>query len=77
MAATPVRVAAVEQALLGEAWTEANVAAAMNGLDAALTPISDMRASASYRRMVARNLLFKFYLESAAPASRTRLESAA
>ncbi|MGA3003976.1 MAG: xanthine dehydrogenase small subunit [Acetobacteraceae bacterium] len=77
MAATPVRVAPVEQALIGEAWTETNVVAAMDGLDAALTPISDMRASAWYRRVVARNLLFKFFLETAAPASRTRLESAA
>jgi xanthine dehydrogenase small subunit len=77
MAATPVRVAAVERALIGEAWTEANVRAAMNVLDGALTPISDMRAGADYRRMVARNLLFKFYLETATPAARTRLENAA
>ena len=77
MAATPVRVAAVEQALIGEAWTEANVRAAMNVLDTALTPISDMRASADYRRLVARNLLFKFWLETAAPPVRTRLGNAA
>jgi xanthine dehydrogenase small subunit len=77
MASTPVRVAAVERALLGATWTEATVFAAMNGLDSALTPISDMRASADYRRMVARNLLFKFFLETATPAARTRLESAA
>jgi len=77
MAATPVRVAPVETALLGQAWTEANVHAAMDVLDKTLTPISDMRASADYRRMVARNLLFKFYLETAVPAFRTRLESTA
>lgn len=77
MAATPVRVSAVEQRLTGGLWTEANVIAAMDLLDAALTPISDMRASASYRRTVARNLLFKFFLETAVPASRTRLESVA
>jgi xanthine dehydrogenase small subunit len=77
MAATPVRAAAVEQALIGEDWTETNVAAAMNGLSAALTPISDMRAGAAYRSMVAQNLLFKFFLETTAAESRTRLESAA
>jgi xanthine dehydrogenase small subunit len=77
MAATPVRVAAVERALIGEAWTEANVQAAMNVMDTALTPISDMRASAAYRRMVARNLLYRFFLETTMPAARTRLDSAA
>ena len=76
MAATPVRVVTVERVLIGEAWTEANVHSAMNLLDATLTPISDMRASADYRRMVARNLLLKFFLETATPV-RTRLESAA
>jgi xanthine dehydrogenase small subunit len=76
MAATPVRAAAVERELIGNAWTEANVHAAMNVLDATLTPISDMRASADYRRMVTRNLLLKFFLETATPA-RTRLETAA
>jgi xanthine dehydrogenase small subunit len=78
MAATPVRVAAVERALIGQDWTETNVRAAMNVLDATLTPISDMRASADYRRMVARNLLFKFFLETTAPAAiRTRVEMVA
>jgi len=77
MAATPVRVATVERALIGESWTEASVQAAMNILNATLTPISDMRASADYRRMVARNMLYKFFLETTVPATRTRLESAA
>ena len=75
MAATPVRVTAAERALNGEAWTDTTIHAAMNVLDAALTPIFDMRASADYRRMVARNLLLKFYLETTGPASlRTRVE---
>jgi xanthine dehydrogenase small subunit len=77
MAATPVRVVAVERALLDGAWTEARVRTAMDVLDTALTPISDMRASADYRRMVARNLLCKFFLETASPKARTRLENAA
>ena len=77
MAATPIRARAVERALLNQAWTEANVRGAMNVLDTALTPISDMRASADYRRTVARNLLFKFWLETATPTARARLDSAA
>ena len=77
MAATPVRVTTAERAVVGEAWSEPTVRAAMDALDAALTPISDMRASADYRRAVARNLLYKFWLETASPAMRTRLEPAA
>ena len=77
MAATPVRVSAVEDILRGKVWTLANIHAAMDGLDTALTPISDMRASADYRRMVARNLLLKCWLETAKAAPRTRLEVAA
>ena len=75
MAATPVRVEPVERMLIGRPWTDANVRAAMEVLDATLTPISDMRAGADYRRIVARNLLFRFWLETTSPAAlRTRLE---
>ncbi len=73
MAATPVRARGTEQALLGQAWTAASVHAAMDALDAEFSPISDMRASAAYRLMVARNLLYKFFLETAAAGQRTRL----
>jgi len=65
MAATPVRVGAVEAALTGQPWTEAAVEAALPALDAALKPISDMRGSAGYRSSLARNLLRKFQLETA------------
>jgi xanthine dehydrogenase small subunit len=74
MAATPARPRAVERALTGQPWTEASVRAAMTVLDATLTPISDMRAGADYRREVARNLLLKFHLETLPAAPRTRLE---
>ncbi len=75
MAATPVRARATEQSLLGQEWTEGCVRAAMDVLDVEFSPISDMRASAVYRRMVARNLLYKCFLETAAPgAVRTRLQ---
>jgi xanthine dehydrogenase small subunit len=73
MAATPVRVRAVEEALVGRPWTEATVRLAQAVLDGALTPLSDMRASAGYRRTVARNLLFKCFLETGATTAVTRL----
>ena len=72
MAATPKRARACEDALRGREWSEATVAAALSALDAELAPISDARASAGYRRLVARNLLRKLHAETAAPAPRAR-----
>ncbi len=74
MAATPVRVPAVEQALLGRPWTSETVAQAVRVLDEALAPLSDFRGSAAYRRLVAGNLLRKLQLETgeAPPATRLR-----
>jgi xanthine dehydrogenase small subunit len=66
MAATPARARRCEARLLGRRWTEAAVAQALPALDEDFVPISDMRASAAYRRLVAGNLLRKFQLESAA-----------
>jgi xanthine dehydrogenase small subunit len=63
MAAIPCRVGTVEDALTGRMWNVDTARAAMADLDAAFTPLSDMRASAAYRTLVARNLLLKFHLE--------------
>jgi xanthine dehydrogenase small subunit len=73
MAATPVRVHKVEQAIIGQAWSEATVLKAQALMDEALSPLSDMRASAAYRRTVARNLLLKCFLETSEAAVVTRL----
>ncbi|MFL5271451.1 MAG: xanthine dehydrogenase small subunit [Anaeromyxobacteraceae bacterium] len=77
VAATPVRARGCERALLGRPWDAASIAAALPVLDAELAPISDARATAAYRRLVAKNLLRKFQLETApegaAPASATRV----
>ena len=73
MAATPKRAAAAERALCGQPWTATCIAAAMRALDGDFQPISDMRASAAYRRLVARNLLQKFFLETAKRPGATRL----
>ncbi|WP_250463918.1 xanthine dehydrogenase small subunit [Caballeronia sp. GAFFF2] len=64
MAATPRRAAAAEAALTGREWSEASVRAAMAALDTDFQPLSDMRASSAYRAKVARNVLWRFYLET-------------
>jgi xanthine dehydrogenase small subunit len=73
MAATPKRARACEQALGSRPWTEATVARGRAALAEDLAPISDMRASAEYRLLAARNLLTKFHLETSAPAVATRV----
>ncbi len=62
MAATPKRAKAVEAALLGQPWTLATIEAAMQAYPADYQPISDMRASAEYRMLAAKNLLKRFFL---------------
>jgi xanthine dehydrogenase small subunit len=73
MAATPARAAAVEEVLAGRPWTEATIRMAQVVMDNAFSPLSDMRASAGYRRTVARNLLLKCFLETSAETAVTRL----
>ena len=63
MAGTPKRAAAVEAALIGQPWTEATVRAAMGAFAQDYTPLSDMRASADYRRTSAQNMLLRYFLE--------------
>ncbi|MHA7885451.1 MAG: xanthine dehydrogenase small subunit, partial [Nitratireductor rhodophyticola] len=77
MAATPKRAKAVEAALVGKPWTEETVEAALSAYERDFQPISDMRASADYRMMVAINLLRRFYLESTGgSANLSRYEAA-
>lgn len=63
MAAIPRRAIAAEERLAGQPWSAEAARAAMAGIDESFAPLSDMRASADYRKLVARNLLLKFYLE--------------
>ena len=65
MAATPKRAAKAEAALVGQPWTAQTIAEAQVALAEDFAPISDWRASAEYRGTVARNLLRRFFLESA------------
>nr|WP_290446089.1 xanthine dehydrogenase small subunit [Brucella intermedia] len=64
MAATPKRANAVEAALMGKPWTEATVEAALEAYAQDYTPLSDMRATADYRLLAARNLLRRFFAET-------------
>jgi xanthine dehydrogenase small subunit len=66
MAATVRHAQLAEAAVLGKPWNEAAVKAAQQALDEDFTPLTDMRASADYRRQVARNLLQRFWLETRA-----------
>ncbi|GES51046.1 xanthine dehydrogenase small subunit [Rhizobium sp. NBRC 114257] len=79
MAATPKRAFAVERALLGQPWSERTVETAMEKYAQDYAPLTDMRATAEYRALAARNLLLRFYLETtsiAAPAQVSRYEAA-
>jgi xanthine dehydrogenase small subunit len=64
VAATPVRARKTEAALLDQPWSAATVKNAIATLRAEFSPISDMRASGSYRREVLGNLLQRYWLES-------------
>lgn len=73
MAGTPKRAKACEAALIGQPWTEATIQAAMAAFDTDYAPMSDMRASAAYRSLAARNMLRKVFLESQDPSAQTRV----
>ncbi len=73
LAPTVKRAAACEAALVGEHWTADVVTAAMHALEQDYAPIDDMRASADYRRRVASNLLYRFFVETAGRTVHTRV----
>ncbi|MFZ6641041.1 xanthine dehydrogenase small subunit [Undibacterium sp. TC4M20W] len=64
MAATSRRAPLAEAALNGQAWNEATVKNAMAFLAQDYTPLTDMRASNTYRMQTAQNLLRRFWLET-------------
>ena len=64
MAAIVKRANAVEQALLGQPWTEATIERAAQGLAVDFKPLTDLRASAAYRLAVAGGLLRRYWLET-------------
>ncbi len=64
MAGTPKRAENAEAVLKGADWNEASIEAAMDALGSDYAPLTDWRASADYRLLVAKNLLRRFYLET-------------
>jgi xanthine dehydrogenase small subunit len=64
VAATPARASKTEAVLRGQAWSQATSQLARTALRDEFSPISDMRASSSYRMQVLGNLLQRFWLES-------------
>ena len=69
VAATPVRAVKTQAALQGQPWTQATAQAAAQVLQAEFQPISDLRASALYRKQVLGKLLQRLWLESQGSAN--------
>jgi len=63
MAGIPKRASAAEAALAGQLWTEDRVRDAMAEMAKDFTPMTDMRASASYRMQAAQNMLLRYWQE--------------
>jgi xanthine dehydrogenase small subunit len=76
VAATPARAVQTETALRGQAWNEATLKKAQATLQKEFTPLSDLRASADYRRQILAQLLHRAWLESTGHSS-VRLEALA
>ncbi|MDF0499181.1 xanthine dehydrogenase small subunit [Burkholderia cenocepacia] len=64
MAATPKRATHTEAVLDGAQWHEATAQAAMQALERDYQPLSDMRATSAYRLDTAKNLVYRFWLET-------------
>jgi xanthine dehydrogenase small subunit len=64
VAATPARAVQTEALLRGQPWTLETAQEATAALRSEFQPISDMRASSSYRSEVLGNLMQRFWLES-------------
>ncbi|WP_170787397.1 xanthine dehydrogenase small subunit [Ruegeria lacuscaerulensis] len=63
MAGTPKRATHVEAALIGKPWTAATIQAALPAFADDYQPLTDMRASATYRLETAKAMLERYFLE--------------
>jgi xanthine dehydrogenase small subunit len=77
MAATACRARRAETTLQGLRWTRESVSGAAEQLVHDFSPLSDVRGSAAFRMMVARNLLLRFWEDDQAgvPAAGVRVET--
>jgi len=73
IAATPKRAEKTEVTLTGEPFAATTIERACSALTKDFTPITDMRASADYRRLAAQNLLRRFHLENSRETVATRV----
>jgi len=71
MAECVKRATGAEQFLIGKKWTREMVEDAMLLIDREFTPISDARSGAEFRRVAAKNLLMKFWVETNTASGRT------
>jgi len=76
MAGVPKRAAHVEAALVGQPWSLASINQAVEEFATDFEPLSDWRASAAYRALVAQNLLRRFFLENDKSDTAVRLPDA-
>jgi xanthine dehydrogenase small subunit len=67
MAAMTMHAVKAEDFLRGGPWSRARVEEAMDYVEAAFTPISDARSGKEGRRIMARNLLLKFWADTMVP----------
>ncbi len=74
MADRVVRAKEVEQALVGQPLTSRTFRQAAEALNDAFAPQDDLRATASYRRKAAQNLLARFWLKLTSPATPIELD---
>ncbi len=65
MAERVKRAGKVEEFLVGKKWEQESIGRALPLIDQTFTPISDARSGAEFRRVAARNLLMKFWSETA------------
>jgi len=72
VAATPRRAPATEAALAGQRWNEASASAAATTLTEEFAPITDMRATADYRRAMLGALLIRCWHETGAGGDANR-----
>jgi xanthine dehydrogenase small subunit len=64
MAAVVKRASSAEAAVAGRRWNEETLHLAQRAIGADFSPLSDLRASASYRSMVVQGLLRRFWLHT-------------
>ncbi|HEY9699646.1 MAG TPA: xanthine dehydrogenase small subunit [Trichocoleus sp.] len=71
VAATPVRAIEVETALVGQPWTIDTIQQIKLQLREAFTPLTDLRGSAAYRKVLIANLFEKFFVEMQATVNQS------